>query len=89
MWLSVLQEKLMVDIGRICALPLGDQQSSLRNAYGPALLCAIYFAVIPNLEGPAVSHQYCALRLIQAIPDKCLYQLAGKLVCHWKFHVLI
>lgn len=27
MWLSVLQEKLMVDIGRICSLLLGDQQS--------------------------------------------------------------
>ncbi|XP_061997866.1 uncharacterized protein LOC133715394 [Rosa rugosa] len=58
MWLSVLQEKLMVDIGRICALLLGDQQSSLRNASNVGPRTAVcYTLVIPNLEGPAVSHQ--------------------------------
>ncbi|XP_044504252.1 guanine nucleotide exchange factor subunit RIC1-like [Mangifera indica] len=38
-----------------------------------------YILVIAKLEGPAVS-QYCALRLLQATLDECLYELAGELV---------
>ncbi|KAK4788150.1 hypothetical protein SAY86_019469 [Trapa natans] len=40
---------------------------------------ACYILVIAKLEGPAVS-QYCALRLLQATLDECLYELAGELV---------
>ncbi|XP_044493876.1 guanine nucleotide exchange factor subunit RIC1-like isoform X2 [Mangifera indica] len=40
---------------------------------------ACYILVISKLEGPAVS-QYCALRLLQATLDECLYELAGELV---------
>ncbi|KAL3829687.1 hypothetical protein ACJIZ3_018489 [Penstemon smallii] len=40
---------------------------------------ACYILVIAKLDGPAVS-QYCALRLLQATLDECLYELAGELV---------